>query len=108
MKGIISGFVQLFFAWRIFVLTSNVCLCGIVVLLALLGTGNLSSPVICYSNLGMIAGGIATAAECGITSQFLQFQRFQVRRIIFLYLPNVTANATIGRRHYLASVRLLV
>ncbi|PBK84706.1 hypothetical protein ARMGADRAFT_1169928 [Armillaria gallica] len=61
MTGIISGFVQLFFAWRIFVLTSNVCLCGIVVLLALLGT----------------AGGIATAAECGITSQFLEFQRFQ-------------------------------
>ncbi len=67
-----------------------------------------SSPVICYSNLGMIAGGIATAAECGITSQFVQFQRFQVRRVVFLHLPSVTANATIGRRHYLASVRLLV
>ncbi|PBK66346.1 hypothetical protein ARMSODRAFT_1021542 [Armillaria solidipes] len=62
MTGIISGLVQLFFAWRIFVLTSNLCLCGIVVLLALLGT----------------AGGIATAAESGITTQFLQFQRFQV------------------------------
>ncbi|KAK0498735.1 hypothetical protein EDD18DRAFT_49162 [Armillaria luteobubalina] len=61
MKGIISGLVQLFFAWRIFVLTSSACLCGIVVLLALFGT----------------AGGIATAAECGITSQFVQFQKFQ-------------------------------
>ncbi|KAK0469177.1 uncharacterized protein EV420DRAFT_1492868 [Desarmillaria tabescens] len=68
MTGIIAGLVQLFFAWRILVLTTNVCLCGIVVLLALLGT----------------AGGIATAAECGIISQFVQFQRFQDAVTIWL------------------------
>ncbi|KAK0469040.1 uncharacterized protein EV420DRAFT_1633476 [Desarmillaria tabescens] len=68
MTGIIAGLVQLFFAWRILVLTSNVYLCGIVVLLALLG----------------IAGGLATAAECGIISQSVQFQRY--RDVVTIWL----------------------
>ncbi|KAF9033288.1 hypothetical protein BDZ89DRAFT_1063024 [Hymenopellis radicata] len=68
LTGIIAAAVQLFFAWRVKVLTSNWSLTTIVCLLALTGA----------------VGGIVTAVEIKTTPSFVDFQKFQTVVIIWL------------------------
>ncbi|PBK63495.1 hypothetical protein ARMSODRAFT_942278 [Armillaria solidipes] len=68
LTGIIAGMVQLFFAWRVKVLTNNLWLVGIVAVCALAGTG----------------AAIATSFEVGNTPEFVKFQDFKVVVIIWL------------------------
>ncbi|KAK0463629.1 uncharacterized protein EV420DRAFT_1745181 [Desarmillaria tabescens] len=68
MTGIIAGTVQLFFAWRVKVLTSNWYLGSLVAVLALAGTG----------------ASIATAAASVSTGTFTKFQEFQSIVIVWL------------------------
>ncbi|KAF5345514.1 hypothetical protein D9758_012036 [Tetrapyrgos nigripes] len=57
LTGIIAGLVQLFFAWRVKVLSNNLWLVGLVVVCSLAGT----------------VGGIITSFEVGITPEFVNF-----------------------------------
>ncbi|KAF8911239.1 hypothetical protein CPB85DRAFT_1304376 [Mucidula mucida] len=68
LTGIISGVVQLFFAWRVKVLTSNWYLTTVVVAMSMAGT----------------VAGIVTAAEIRTTSEFTKFQEFQAVVIVWL------------------------
>ncbi|KAK0447637.1 hypothetical protein EV421DRAFT_1889562 [Armillaria borealis] len=68
LTGIIAGMVQLFFAWRVKVLTNNLWLVAIVAVCALAGTG----------------AAIATSFEVGNTPEFVKFQDFKVVVIIWL------------------------
>ncbi|KAG7447828.1 uncharacterized protein BT62DRAFT_1061614 [Guyanagaster necrorhizus] len=68
LTGIIGGMVQLFFAWRVKVLTDNPWLVTIVGAFALTGTG----------------AAIATSFEVGKTPEFIQFQNFKAVVIIWL------------------------
>ncbi|SJL02685.1 uncharacterized protein ARMOST_06019 [Armillaria ostoyae] len=68
LTGIIAGMVQLFFAWRVKVLTNNLWLVAIVAVCALAGTGS----------------AIATSFEVGNTPEFVKFQDFKVVVIIWL------------------------
>ncbi|KAK0190299.1 hypothetical protein F5146DRAFT_1193764 [Armillaria mellea] len=68
LTGIIAGMVQLFFAWRVKVLTNNLWLVSIVAVCALAGTG----------------AAIATSFEVGNTPEFVKFQNFKVVVIIWL------------------------
>ncbi|KIJ64623.1 hypothetical protein HYDPIDRAFT_28558 [Hydnomerulius pinastri MD-312] len=74
MTGIIGGSVQLFFAWRVHVVSRNIFAVSAVVLSAV--TGMLAS--------------LGTSIGVGIVPQFVQFQKFQVVVIIWL------ASATIA------------
>ncbi|KAK0207146.1 hypothetical protein DFS33DRAFT_647100 [Desarmillaria ectypa] len=68
LTGIIAGMVQLFFAWRVKVLTNNLWLVAIVAACALAGTG----------------AAIATSFEVGKTPEFVEFRNFKVVVIIWL------------------------
>ncbi|KAL4080926.1 hypothetical protein J3A83DRAFT_4424872 [Scleroderma citrinum] len=68
LTGIIGGSVQLFFAWRIYVLSKNLFVVAIVVLLSLAG----------------ILGSIGTTIAVTIIPQFIKFQKFEVIVIIWL------------------------
>ncbi|KAK0445790.1 hypothetical protein EV421DRAFT_1794875 [Armillaria borealis] len=68
LTGIICGAVQLFFAWRVKVLTSNWYLGALVAILALAGVG----------------GSIATASASLATGTFTKFQEFQSIVIVWL------------------------
>lgn len=68
LTGIICGAVQLFFAWRVKVLTSNWYLGALVAILALAGIG----------------GSIATASASLATGTFTKFQEFQSIVIVWL------------------------
>ncbi|KAJ2936301.1 hypothetical protein H1R20_g794, partial [Candolleomyces eurysporus] len=63
LTGIIATVVQLFFAWRVRVLTKNWFLVSIVVVLAISGA----------------VGAIVTAFEVGKTPNFVDFRKFKVR-----------------------------
>ncbi|KAI0771217.1 hypothetical protein BD413DRAFT_65351 [Trametes elegans] len=68
MTGLIAGLVQLFFAWRVKVLTSN---WYAVVLIALCA-------------VAQFCGGLGTSIAIGMVPQFTHFQEFQVVVIIWL------------------------
>ncbi|KAF9021389.1 hypothetical protein BDZ89DRAFT_1115966 [Hymenopellis radicata] len=68
LTGLISGGVQLFFAWRVKVLTSNWYLTTVVVATSMAGT----------------VAGIAVAVEIRTTPAFVQFQQFQSVVIVWL------------------------
>ncbi|KAL4080920.1 hypothetical protein J3A83DRAFT_4203351 [Scleroderma citrinum] len=68
MTGIIGGSVQLFFAWRIYVLLKNLFVVATVVLLSLAG----------------ILGSIGATIAVTIIPQFVKFQKFEVIVIIWL------------------------
>jgi len=68
LVGIISASVQLFFVWRVKVLTKNLWLSGLIALLSLM----------------QIAGGLAYAVEAGIVHMFSNFLRF--RPVIIAWL----------------------
>ncbi|KAK0439258.1 uncharacterized protein EV420DRAFT_1584566 [Desarmillaria tabescens] len=68
LTGIIAGMVQLFFAWRVKVLTNNLWLVTVVAACALAGTG----------------AAIATSFEVGRTPEFVEFRNFKVVVIIWL------------------------
>ncbi|KAK0202203.1 hypothetical protein DFS33DRAFT_1353075 [Desarmillaria ectypa] len=68
LTGIIAGAVQLFFAWRVKVLTSNWYLGSLVTVLALVGIG----------------ASIATASATVATGTFTKFQEFQSIVIVWL------------------------
>ncbi|KAJ2931969.1 hypothetical protein H1R20_g5115, partial [Candolleomyces eurysporus] len=63
LTGIIATVVQLFFAWRVRVLTKNWFLVSLVVVLAISGA----------------VGAIVTAFEVGKTPNFVDFRKFKVR-----------------------------
>ncbi|KAI0357470.1 hypothetical protein OH77DRAFT_1519383 [Trametes cingulata] len=74
MTAIIAILVQMFFAWRVKVLTSNwfaVCL-------------------IAFSSFAQFCGGLGTAIAVGMIPEFVQFQRFQVIVIIWLAFSAVS------------------
>ncbi|OCH90854.1 hypothetical protein OBBRIDRAFT_564020 [Obba rivulosa] len=73
MVGIIATGVQLFFAWRIKVLTNNNWIVGTIVVTA----------------MGSIFGGIATAAAIHFVPEFIEFQKFQAVVIIWLILAAI-------------------
>ncbi|KIM55390.1 hypothetical protein SCLCIDRAFT_30436 [Scleroderma citrinum Foug A] len=68
MTGIISGSVQLFFAWRIYVLTKNWLVVLAVVLLSVAG----------------FLGSVGATIGVRIVPVFVQFQKFEVIVIIWL------------------------
>ncbi|EMD35143.1 hypothetical protein CERSUDRAFT_97065 [Gelatoporia subvermispora B] len=89
MVGIIATSVQLFFAWRIKVLTQNNWIVGVVV----------------FSAMGSIFGGLGTAIAIHYVPEFIEFQKFQAVVIIWLILAaicdtTITISLTIHlRRH---------
>jgi hypothetical protein len=68
LTGLIAMLVQLFFAWRVKILTGNNWIVTTIVTLAISG--------------GL--GGLATAVAVGIIPQFINFQKFRVVVIIWL------------------------
>lgn len=68
LTGLIAAAVQLFFAWRIKILTKSWILCGLVGVVALLGG----------------VSGIWTAIEVGKVPTFTDFQNFKVTVILWL------------------------
>ncbi|OCH90855.1 hypothetical protein OBBRIDRAFT_754219, partial [Obba rivulosa] len=73
MVGIIATGVQLFFAWRIKVLTRKNWVVAIVVVTA----------------MGSIFGGIGTSIAIHFVPEFIEFQKFQVVVIVWLILAAV-------------------
>ncbi|KIM66841.1 hypothetical protein SCLCIDRAFT_21616 [Scleroderma citrinum Foug A] len=68
MTGLIGGSVQLFFAWRIYVLTKNPLVVSAVVLLSVAG----------------FLGSVGTTIGVRMVPAFVQFQKFEVIVIIWL------------------------
>ncbi|EPQ53453.1 hypothetical protein GLOTRDRAFT_130788 [Gloeophyllum trabeum ATCC 11539] len=68
MTGIIAAMVQLFFAWRIKILTGNNYLVGIVIVAAITG----------------MFGGLGTAVAIKFVPKFIEFQRFEPVVIVWL------------------------
>uniref|UniRef100_D8PX47 DUF6534 domain-containing protein n=1 Tax=Schizophyllum commune (strain H4-8 / FGSC 9210) TaxID=578458 RepID=D8PX47_SCHCM len=68
LTGIIGGSVQIFFSWRVKILTGHSLLAG----------------TIATSSCASLLCGIATAIACGFVPAFAQFQRFKVVVIIWL------------------------
>ncbi|KAK0244851.1 hypothetical protein EDD85DRAFT_809863 [Armillaria nabsnona] len=66
--AIMAGAVQLFFAWRVKVLTSSW----------------ISASSVCFTALLSVAGGIATAAEANAQQAVTDFQTFKITVIIWL------------------------
>ncbi|KAL1738480.1 hypothetical protein HDZ31DRAFT_50927, partial [Schizophyllum fasciatum] len=74
LTGIIGGTVQMFFAWRVKLLTGNIVVALIIALLSV-------ATVLC---------GIATSIGCGIVMYFIDFQKFSVVVIIWLVGSSVS------------------
>jgi len=70
LTGIIAAMVQVFFAWRVKVLTNNHWFVSIIILASLAGG----------------SGGIATAVEVGIQPQFTLFRNF--KSVVILWLAS--------------------
>ncbi|KAL1686295.1 hypothetical protein GGG16DRAFT_118049 [Schizophyllum commune] len=68
LTGIIGGSVQIFFSWRVKILTGHSLLAG----------------TIATSSCASLLCGIATAIACGFVPAFAQFQKFKVVVIIWL------------------------
>lgn len=68
LTAIMAGAVQLFFAWRVKVLTSSW----------------ISALSVCFTALFAVAGGIATAAEANAQRAVTDFQTFKMTVIIWL------------------------
>ncbi|TFK48617.1 hypothetical protein OE88DRAFT_1737406 [Heliocybe sulcata] len=68
LTGIIASLVQLFFAWRIKVLTNNNWLVAIVIVAAFAG----------------VCGGIGTAIAIKFVPKFVEFQRFEPVVVVWL------------------------
>ncbi|KAK0430846.1 hypothetical protein EV421DRAFT_2090548 [Armillaria borealis] len=68
LTAIMAGAVQLFFAWRVKVLTSSW----------------ISASSVCFTALLAVAGGIATAAEANAQQAVTDFQTFKITVIIWL------------------------
>ncbi|KAK0432888.1 hypothetical protein EV421DRAFT_1742001 [Armillaria borealis] len=68
LTGIVSGAVQLFFAWRVKILTSNIWMVGLVVATALAGT----------------VGAIGSSAESVKAGTFVKFQEIKSWVILWL------------------------
>ncbi|KAK0222381.1 hypothetical protein IW262DRAFT_1380178 [Armillaria fumosa] len=68
LTAIMAGAVQLFFAWRVKVLTSSW----------------ISASSVCFTALVAVAGGIATAAEANAQKAVSDFQTFKITVIIWL------------------------
>ncbi|KAI8978769.1 hypothetical protein BD414DRAFT_117621 [Trametes punicea] len=68
MTGIIACLVQMFFAWRVKVLTSNWFAVSLIV----------------FCSFAQFCGGLGTAIAVGMIPQFVHFQKFQVIVIIWL------------------------
>ncbi|KDQ56991.1 hypothetical protein JAAARDRAFT_35590 [Jaapia argillacea MUCL 33604] len=68
MTAISAFCVQMFFAWRVKVLTSNIW----------------AVLVIAACSFSQLLGGIGTSIACGILPEFIHFQKFQVIVIIWL------------------------
>ncbi|KAK0472618.1 hypothetical protein IW261DRAFT_1507308 [Armillaria novae-zelandiae] len=68
LTAIMAGAVQLFFAWRVKVLTSSW----------------ISTASVCFTALLAVAGGIATAAEANAQQAVSDFQTFKITVIIWL------------------------
>ncbi|KAJ3932506.1 MAG: hypothetical protein NXY57DRAFT_894040, partial [Lentinula lateritia] len=67
-NALIAGTVQLFFAWRVKVLTTNWCMVLIVVIASLTG----------------LIGGLITTYEVGVTPHFVNFRHFKWSVIMWL------------------------
>ncbi|PBK96108.1 hypothetical protein ARMGADRAFT_1010928 [Armillaria gallica] len=68
LTAIMAGAVQLFFAWRVKILTSSW----------------ISASSVCFTALLAVAGGIATAAEANAQQAVTDFQTFKITVIIWL------------------------
>ncbi|KAI0712519.1 hypothetical protein C8Q76DRAFT_488332 [Earliella scabrosa] len=68
MTAFIAALVQLFFAWRVKVLTSNM----------------FAVCVIVFCSIAQLCGGLGTSIAVGMIPEFTQFQRFQVIVIVWL------------------------
>lgn len=68
LTAIMAGAVQLFFAWRVKVLTSSW----------------ISASSVCFTALLAVAGGIATAAKANAQQAVTDFQAFKIIVIIWL------------------------
>jgi len=79
--------VQLFFAWRVKILTANNWIVALVVTCALAGgrTCTLRRSILTHPNLmPSPVGGLATAVAVGIVPRFTDFRKFKVVVIIWL------------------------
>ncbi|KAI5825243.1 hypothetical protein K523DRAFT_323888 [Schizophyllum commune Tattone D] len=74
LTGIIGGSVQMFFAWRVKLLTGNIIVALIIAVLSV-------ATILC---------GIATSIGCGIVMYFVEFQKFSVVVIIWLVGSSVS------------------
>lgn len=76
--------VQLFFAWRIHVLTSNFLLVAIVVALALASGGTFKSILTLhpYTANPLVVCAFVTTWEVMVITQFVRFQEFRVSRTL--------------------------
>lgn len=79
-QALIAGTVQLFFAWRVKVLTTNWWMVLIVVIASLTG---LSAFLPCIVSLALniecsLVGGLITTYEVGVTPHFVNFRHFKV------------------------------
>lgn len=78
IQGIIASLIQLFFAWRVHVLTRSWWLVSLVLATALSGGGKHLRSICCLSLLILLAAGIATAFEVINTPDFVDFRDFKV------------------------------
>ncbi|KAF8177996.1 hypothetical protein BJ912DRAFT_1130885 [Pholiota molesta] len=81
ITGIIAALVQLFFAWRVRILTHSWPLAGVVLLGSLSGLGML---------VLLNAGAVATSFEVGDTPRFTDFRNFKGVVIVWLVSESVT------------------
>lgn len=112
-QGIIATLVQLFFAWRVKVLTGRMWVVMIIVVSAMgsicgyFSIADARTILTCFS-----VGGVGTAIAIHYVPEFVQFQKFQAIVIVWLILAaicdlTITISLTlhlvslISRRHHL-------
>ncbi|KAK0488786.1 hypothetical protein IW261DRAFT_1557220 [Armillaria novae-zelandiae] len=99
LTGVISGSVQLFFAWRVKILTSNIWLVAVVCATALAGTSEWLFPSrrhLLRAVLG--AGSIGSTVEAMKIGTFLRFQ--DIKFMTFEGLGYSLARGYVCRRHF--------
>ncbi|PPR05746.1 hypothetical protein CVT24_006692 [Panaeolus cyanescens] len=86
LTGMIASAVQLFFAWRVYVLTKTWIYAFIIFALAMAGGGKCYvSTSDCFLSITQyIVAAIITAVEVGRTPTFTEFQRFQATVSVWL------------------------
>ena len=92
LQAFIAALVQLFFAWRVKVLTSNTFAVCVIVFCSIAQLCESKAAVLrfnsCVANrrpsIFFPGGGLGTSIAVGMIPEFTQFQRFQVIVIVWL------------------------